>query len=96
MKSISIKELESKVHEGVNVLDVREVHEFHNGHIPSAKNLPLSNLQNTAPTLDKDEHYYVVCAMGGRSQRASEYLSHLGYNVTTVNGGMTTWRGDIE
>ena len=38
MKSISIKELESKVHEGVNVLDVREVHEFHNGHIPSAKN----------------------------------------------------------
>ncbi|MBG9988435.1 rhodanese-like domain-containing protein [Aerococcaceae bacterium DSM 111176] len=96
MKSISIKELESKVEQGANVLDVREIHEFNEGHIPNAQNLPLSNLENTASTLNKNDEYYVVCAMGGRSQRASEYLDHLGYNVITVKGGMTTWKGDIE
>ena len=31
--------------ENLELIDVREVHEFHAGHAPGAKNLPLSTLE---------------------------------------------------
>ena len=32
-------------HEKLDLIDVREVHEFQAGHAPGAKNLPLSTLE---------------------------------------------------
>lgn len=80
----------------LKILDVREVDEFHNGHIPSAKNLPLSTLQNSINTLEKAEAYYVICQSGGRSSAACDFLSTLGFDVTNVMGGMAAWKGEIE
>lgn len=45
----------------VNVIDVREVLEYKiGGHIPGAKNLPLSKIQKKHTELSKDENYYIV------------------------------------
>lgn len=94
LKMITTKELEQKVSEGINILDVREVDEFQGGHIPHARNLPLSTLSETMSTLNEAEHYYVICAVGARALRASDYLMQFGFNVTTVSGGMQTWEGE--
>lgn len=79
----------------LSILDVREVDEFQSGHIPSAQNLPLSRLPDIFEILDKAEAYYVICHSGGRSATACTFLSHQGFNVTNVMGGMTSWKGDL-
>lgn len=95
-QSIMIDEFEQKQKRNeLAIIDVREIDEYQSGHIKEAKNMPLSSLQETAETLDKNQSYYIICHSGGRSQMASEYFSSLGYNVTNVMGGMSAWRGEI-
>ncbi|EMG27319.1 rhodanese-related sulfurtransferase [Listeria fleischmannii 1991] len=77
------------------VLDVREVDEFQRGHIPSSKNLPLSELGNRYHELDKGTVYYIICQFGGRSARACDFLSNKGLNVKNVMGGMSSWKGEV-
>ncbi len=79
--------------EDVKILDVREVDEYAGGHIPEADNLPLSELGAKPLNLNKEDHYYVICAAGGRAQRASNYLNQQGYNTTYLTSGMNSWKG---
>lgn len=78
------------------IIDVREVDEYEAGHIPNATNLPLSTLAENFETLNKDQHYFVVCQAGGRSARACEFLSGQGFDVTNVLGGTSAWPGEKE
>jgi rhodanese-related sulfurtransferase len=77
------------------IIDVREEDEFEAGHIKGAKNFPLSTLQESAEKLNPEQHYYVICHSGGRSQMACEYLAASGYQVTNVMGGMSAWKGTV-
>ncbi|EOT38867.1 rhodanese-like domain-containing protein [Enterococcus dispar] len=81
--------------ENLVVIDVREADEFAAGHIPNAKNLPLSQLENRFFELAKDTHYYVICHSGRRSEIACQFLTAQGYQVTNVLGGMMDWKGAV-
>ncbi|MGX7244692.1 rhodanese-like domain-containing protein [Enterococcus quebecensis] len=95
-KSIMIDEFEQlEKRNNIAIIDVREDDEYRSGHIKGAKSLPLSGLQETAESLDKEQPYYIICLSGGRSQMASEYFASLGYDVTNVMGGMSAWRGEV-
>lgn len=93
MKSIKPSELKKlKDSQDIHIIDVREVHEYEQGHIPGA---PLSKLSEGLSTLEKNEEYYVVCAAGGRSMRACKMMEADGYQVTNVPGGMKAWNGVV-
>lgn len=93
-ETIDIDEIESKVEEGYQVLDVREVDEFVEGHIENAQNKPLSVLkEDNFDGLDKKERYVVICRSGNRSQEASQILFDKGYEVLNVSEGMSSWIG---
>lgn len=95
-QTISVDEFYQKhKQENLTVIDVREAYEYAGGHIQNADNFPLSQLAKDAASLDKAQHHYVVCQAGGRSSQACNYLSQLGYNVTNVMGGMSTWKGEV-
>ena len=81
--------------ESLTIVDVREADEFERGHIPSAKALPLSGLEQHIDQLNKDEKYYVICQSGGRSAMACDFLSSEGYKVVNVMGGMSAWKGEL-
>ena len=83
-------------HENLDLIDVREVHEFQAGHAPGAKNLPLSTLEQGYKELKPDHEYHVICQGGVRYASASQYLSAQGLTVTNVEGGMNAWPGDVE
>ena len=82
--------------EKLTILDVREIHEYAAGHIPSAENFPLSTLGSDFSKLDKDQKYYVICQAGGRSAKAYEFLDVQGFNVINVEGGMNNWPGETK
>ena len=91
--SISMPEFYKKYQtETLSILDVREDYEFQMGHVPTAKNLPLSTFE----TGDKQETYYVICQSGTRSAAACQFLSAQEFDVTNVAGGMNFWHGEVE
>ncbi|MER1956266.1 MAG: rhodanese-like domain-containing protein [Solibacillus sp.] len=98
MKSITTSELQAKLEAGqaVNLIDVREVAEVEEGHIPGINHIPLGLLEFRMHELDKNEHYYMVCRSGGRSGQATAFLESQGYNVTNMTGGMLEWAGEVK
>lgn len=95
MKEVTMQELEERLANGekLNIIDVREDEEVAQGMIPEAKHIRLGEIPERTEELNKDEHYFLVCRSGGRSGRAGNYLSELGYNVTNVTGGMLKYKG---
>ncbi|BCA87094.1 hypothetical protein EsVE80_p1-00240 (plasmid) [Enterococcus saigonensis] len=74
--TISTTELENKLSEKPQIIDVREPHEFKIGHIPGAKNIPLAKVSTYTPK----GQVYVVCQSGMRSKRATKILLKQGHN----------------
>ena len=97
MKTISAADLEQQYQsEQLAIVDVRERHEFQAGHIPTAANLPLSELETGYKKLDPDYKYYVICQGGARSATACQFLAMQGFDVINVSGGMNAWSGEIK
>lgn len=90
--SISTKDLESKLAEKPQIIDVREPHEFKAGHISGAKNVPLGKVGNHATKGTT----YVICQSGMRSKRATKQLLAKGQDVVNVKGGMSAWTGSVR
>jgi len=74
------------------LLDVRNADEFSRGHVEGAVFLPLHMVPLRVSELDRAETYYVVCESGARSAQACAYLAQQGYDVRSVQGGMSAWR----
>lgn len=92
--SISTKELEKLIKSNVTLLDVRTTDEYRSGHIATAKNVPLPNINNYQG--DTNQPVYVICQSGVRSKQAASILKKKGYDVTNVKGGMYHWTGKIR
>ena len=41
--------------------------------------------------INADAKLFVVCHLGGRSQRVAQYLARNGYSPVNVSGGMEAW-----
>ncbi len=89
---MSINIVEFKKLNGINIVDVREVEEFKNGHVENAKNVPLSLLPfNYLDHFSKEEKYYIMCQAGGRSANACAFLRKHGFTVVNVEGGYSSY-----
>jgi rhodanese-related sulfurtransferase len=87
------------VADGMLLVDVREQDEWDAGHYPDARLLPMSELQDRVAELPSDSRFLVVCHVGGRSARVTDYLIAQGYDAVNVLGGMAAWAqagGEIE
>ncbi|WP_409343320.1 rhodanese-like domain-containing protein [Paenibacillus sp. MBLB4367] len=80
----------------VTILDVREQEEWESGHIPGAKHIPLGQIARALNELDPKAETIVVCRSGNRSGMACEYLAPLGYRVSNMAGGMSSWPGKVD
>jgi molybdopterin/thiamine biosynthesis adenylyltransferase/rhodanese-related sulfurtransferase len=95
---ITVEELKQKLDNGenVNVLDVREPHEYEVANI-GAKLIPLGELPERLVELDQDENFAIHCKTGGRSARAVQLLQSAGFqNVYNVKGGINAWSEEID
>ena len=77
------------------VVDVCEAEEFAAGHVGGAKNVPVSQLERRLPEAVKNKTVplILVCASGGRANRALGVAKKLGYEKAQVlSGGMKAWK----
>ncbi len=78
------------------LVDVREKHEWNEGHIPDAVHVPRGflELQIEEAVPDKSKTVVLYCAGGVRSLIAGTTLQQMGYqNVISMSGGFGQWKG---
>jgi adenylyltransferase/sulfurtransferase len=95
---ITVKELKQKMDDGepINVLDVREPHEYEVANI-GVKLVPLGELPRRLAEFDQNENFAIHCKTGGRSAKAVKLLQDAGFgNVYNVKGGITAWSEEID
>ncbi len=75
------------------VLDVRDHHEFEEGHIPGAKLVPYPELLDRLDELPRDRPIATVCSGGKRSGLAASILQREGFTevLHVAPGGVSTW-----
>src|SRR6516164_5877347 len=63
------------------ILDVRELQEWQEGHIPGAVHIPRGSLESRVEQAlpDRERPVLVYCAVGARSAFAAKTLGELGY-----------------
>lgn len=78
----------------VRIVDVREPEEWDGelGHIPGAELVPLPTVRAHFQRHDENQLIVLVCRSGGRSGRAAEQLSGMGFtHLINMAGGMIQW-----
>ncbi len=93
---IDAPELHKRLHSGenLNLLDVREVIEFHSYNI-GGKNLPLPVFYENIDQLgyNKTDEIIVICTAGLRSETATRILIEKGYGkARNLSGGLIALR----
>lgn len=97
IKECTISDIKQKLdnNEDFILIDVREDHEWQNGHIPKAIHLGRGIIERDIATVVKNTNYEIVlyCGGGFRSALSAYNLQKMGYtNVTSMNGGVRGWK----
>lgn len=79
--------------QAIHLVDVREAHEWNEGHVPGALHRPLSELATWAGDLPDDRPVIFYCLSGGRSGQALSWCKSAGHPVEGhMGGGISAWR----
>lgn len=82
----------TKAGENVQILDVRELSEWTEGHIPGSIHIPLGDLGARLQELDPQRPLVAVCRSGNRSMHAATALQRAGFTeVANLTGGVVAW-----
>lgn len=78
--------------EGAVLIDVREVSEYEEGHIPGAINIPIRTLAQNLEFIPTDQPVWIYCQSGWRAGMAVSALRMMGYdNVLAYPPGWGGW-----
>ena len=93
MKTITSEELlrQREFNPDLQLIDVRTEDEFRDVHVDFAINVPLAELDLNAlrsKNIDFNQPLYLICKLGGRSEKACHALIQAGIeNVVNIVGG---------
>ena len=80
------------------MIDVREPDEFEEARVAGAVLMPLATVPDRIDEISTlaaegaaDSPLYLICAAGGRSMQAAQYLAAQGHTTVNVAGGTKAW-----
>ena len=83
------------VDEGAVWVDVRTADEYECGSFEDSVNIPLSNLRDEITELVFNTKYIICCDTGRRSESAGFLLSHKGFDVYVLEGGIPATSSEL-
>jgi phage shock protein E len=95
INSEELKELIDKKDTGYVLIDVRSESEYNSGYIPTAINIPYTQIQKHSEEIPKDKLIIVYCKVGGRAETARKKLIELGYENVINFGGINSWEYEL-
>jgi molybdopterin/thiamine biosynthesis adenylyltransferase/rhodanese-related sulfurtransferase len=95
-QALDVRESNGSAEEAPVLLDVREQHEYEQGHLPGAIHVPRGHLETRieAAVPDRSRRVIAYCSTQNRSALAAVTMKEqLGYDdVAVMTGGFTLWR----
>lgn len=103
IRECTVSEIRDCLSSNTLLIDIRELAEFQQGHIPGALHVPRGLIEFEIHGLvlrsmpdsriaPEDQEILLYCGTGGRSALAAESLGKLGYrNVKSMGGGIVAW-----
>jgi adenylyltransferase/sulfurtransferase len=83
--------------EALEVVDVREPHEWQICHLPGARLVPLATLPERLHEFDSSRTYVLHCKSGARSAKALETLRKAGFRrLYNLKGGILAWAREVD
>jgi rhodanese-related sulfurtransferase len=83
--------------EGALLLDVREPVEVASAAVAGSQHLPMRQIPEAMADLPRDRQILVLCHVGGRSLRVTQYLRANGFDkVSNVAGGIVAWAEQVD
>lgn len=100
VEEITALELKQWIDAGrdIQIIDVREPHEYAISRLPHARLIPLAQVTNHLQEFKVAQTIVVQCKSGGRSAKAIQALRDVGYTGRLVNlkGGILAWSSDVD
>lgn len=100
MEEITASELKRRLARGddIQVIDVREPHEYEIARLPDTKLIPLSQVVSRMSEIDPARETVLHCKGGVRSAKAIEALKQAAFPGRLINlkGGITAWSNDVD
>jgi adenylyltransferase/sulfurtransferase len=96
---MTVAELDARLRRGaaLDLVDVRERHEWEIGRIEGARLAPLSTFPDALRSFDSSREVVVYCKSGARSAKAVRQLREAGFTrVWNVEGGILAWSDEID
>ena len=93
---LTVQQVNDDPFPGMMVIDVREQHEWDEGHVKDCVLIPMGELQDALysdPRFeDTTRHLVMYCQSGNRSAQAAQFLAECGFeNVYNLVGGIIAW-----
>lgn len=88
--------MQSRAEHEYELVDVRERDEYKERHLPGARLLPLSGLEDSLGEIREDKHTVLYCGSGKRSERAALMIADKRGlpNLYSLDGGLMGWDGE--
>ena len=83
--------------EEIELIDVREDHEWAINRLPGSRLVPLDDLTKVMHTLDQTRDVVLYCREGDRSAAAVRRLRKAGFaRLSSLAGGISRWTDDVD
>lgn len=96
---ITLKELKRLLDNGtdVNLIDVREPHEYEFCHINGSRLVPIHQIPGRVNEFNRNDEYVFYCHTGDRSGWVVNFLRQVGFKkVKNLIGGIDAWAAEID
>ena len=99
-EEITASELKRRLDRGddLQIIDVREPHEYEIARLPGARLIPLGQVVNRMKEIDPARETVCQCKGGVRSAKAIQALLQAGFEGRLINlkGGITAWSDEVD
>jgi rhodanese-related sulfurtransferase len=95
LAAVDLAELRRLLQDGtVTLLDVRPAHEYQQGHIPSARSIPVAELERRLAELPREREVVAYCRgpYCVYADEAAQLLQQHGFRVRRLEDGFPEWR----